>query len=127
VLFLESGQEGIAVSDSDYDAHHQWAWITKRPLCFMVPHFLVWGVLFCFTFYPIFGRPRTTYNDRFRSIGDHVAASARLLRRYRSIDQVRSDVRKYLDSGDATVKFRQDSIAEKATKLSTSAESSENI
>jgi hypothetical protein len=93
----------------------------------MVPHFLVWGVLFCFTFYPIFGRPRTTYNDRFRSIGDHVAASARLLGRYRSIDQVRSDVRKYLDSGDATVKFRQDSIAEKATKLSTSAESSENI
>lgn len=100
VLFLESDEYGIKVSDSDYDAHNTWSWITKKPLSYMVPHFLAWGVLFCFAFYPIFGRPKRTNNDRNRSFGDHVAAIARLSGRHVSLKAARAKVREYLNADE---------------------------
>ena len=102
VLFLESGTDGIEISESDYDAHNTWAWITKKPLCYMVPHVLAWGVLFCFTFYPIFGRPKQTVNTRNRSFGDHIGALARLSSRHLTLSTARLKVRKYLNTDDGT-------------------------
>jgi hypothetical protein len=100
VLFLESDERGIEVSESDYDAHNTWSWITQKPLCYMVPHFLAWGILFCFTFYPIFGRPKRIANDRNRSFGDHIAAIARLSGRHESLKTAKAKVRNYLDADE---------------------------
>ena len=102
VLFLESGTDGIEISESDYDAHNTWAWITKKPLCYMVPHVLAWGVLFCFAFYPIFGRPKQTVNTRNRSFGDHIGALGRLSSRHLTLSTARLKVRKYLNTDDGT-------------------------
>ncbi len=104
VLFLESDENGIEVSDSDYDAHNSWSWITQKPLCYMVPHFLIWGVLFCFAFYPIFGRPKRTTNDRNRSFGDHIAAIGRLSGRHLSTRAARAKVHDYLKANEAVPK-----------------------
>ena len=98
VLFLESGTGGIEISESDYDGHNTWSWITKKPLCYMVPHFLSWGVLFCFVFYPVFGRPKRVTNTRNRSFGDHINAIARLSSRHLNLSSARSKVRDYLNA-----------------------------
>ncbi len=58
VVFLESGPGGISVSDKDANSNNAWAWISEPPLRYIVPHFLLWGLLFCFAYFPIFGRPR---------------------------------------------------------------------
>ncbi len=58
VVFLESGPGGISVSDKDSTSNNAWAWISEPPLRYIVPHFLLWGLLFCFAYFPIFGRPR---------------------------------------------------------------------
>lgn len=81
VLFLESGPMGIDVSDSDTTNHNQWAWIGIPPLRYIVPHFLVWGVLFCFVFFPIFGRPKRLVDRNTSSFRAHVNAIGKLLGR----------------------------------------------
>lgn len=100
VLFLESDDDGIEISESDYKAHNTWAWITQKPLSYMVPHFLAWGVLFCFAFYPIFGRPKRTTDDRNRSFGDHISAIGRLSGRHMNLSTARAKVRKYLNANE---------------------------
>lgn len=57
VVFLESGPGEVRIQDR-VDAHQPWAWISRPPLRYIVPHLLVWGVLFCFVLYPIFGRAK---------------------------------------------------------------------
>lgn len=104
VLFLESDEYGIEISESDYDAHNNWAWITKKPLCYMVPHFLAWGVLFCFVFYPIFGRPKRTVDARDRSFGDHIGAIGRLSSRHLNLSTAREKVREYLKMDEGAPK-----------------------
>ncbi len=104
VLFLESDEYGIEISESDYDAHNNWAWITKKPLCYMVPHFLAWGVLFCFVFYPIFGRPKRTVDTRDRSFGDHIGAIGRLSSRHLNLSTAREKVREYLKMDEGAPK-----------------------
>jgi hypothetical protein len=57
VAFLESGPWEIRIQDR-VDAHQPWAWISRPPLRYVVPHVLFWGVLFCFVVFPIFGRAK---------------------------------------------------------------------
>lgn len=67
VVFLESGPGGISVSDQDLTSNNAWAWISEPPLRYIVPHFLLWGLLFCFAYFPIFGRPRRRLPTRSSS------------------------------------------------------------
>ena len=57
VLFLESESE-IPIRSTDFVNNNLWAWIAEKPLCYIVPHALLWGVLYCFVYFPIFGRPK---------------------------------------------------------------------
>jgi hypothetical protein len=57
VVFLESGPAELRIQERA-DAHQPWAWISRPPLRYIVPHLLFWGVLFCFVLFPIFGRPK---------------------------------------------------------------------
>ena len=94
-LFIESGTEEVSVLDSDQN-HETWAWITKPPLKYIVPHFLLWGIFFCFVLYPIFGRPKHVESDdentNFRS---HVKAMARLLSRSGRRDVAQQKIDRY--------------------------------
>jgi hypothetical protein len=57
VVFLESGPAEVRIQERA-DAHQPWAWISRPPLRYIVPHLLFWGVLFCFVLFPIFGRAK---------------------------------------------------------------------
>lgn len=86
VLFLESGPADILVSSSD-EQHNAWGWIAEPPLRYIVPHFLIWGILFCFVFYPIFGRPQKLKRRNLSTFRAHINAVGKLLARTRSPKQ----------------------------------------
>lgn len=94
VLFLESGPNGIEVSDSDTINHNTWAWIAQPPFRYIVPHFLMWGVLFCFVYFPIFGRPKILRKRNTSSFRNHVNAMGKLIGRSnlpnRAIEKIRN-------------------------------------
>ena len=101
VLFLESGPQPITVSDSDYENHNSWAWIAERPLRYIVPHFLFWGILFCFVFFPIFGRPRKTQRQSTTSFRHHINAIAKQMERSGQYRQAQERVARFQEqSGD---------------------------
>jgi hypothetical protein len=61
VAFLESGPDGLAVLDEEPETSYPTGAevFTVWPLGFIVMHLVVWGILFCFGEFPIFGRPKT--------------------------------------------------------------------
>lgn len=103
VLFLESGRSGIKVSDTDTNNHNSWAWIAEDPLCYIVPHFLFWGILFCFTFFPIFGRPRHVKQKSTSNFRNHVNALGKMIGRTDLPNRAINKIRKYqqMVSGDS--------------------------
>ncbi len=81
VLFLESTGP-IAVSDRDTpNQHNQWSWIRNPPLSYIVPQLLFWCVLFCFVYFPIFGRPAKLPKPSTTNFRDHIRALGHLLER----------------------------------------------
>lgn len=95
VLFLESGPRGIEVSDTDTINHNAWAWIAQPPLRYIVPHFLMWGVLFCFVFFPIFGRPKILKKRNISTFRNHVNAIGKLISRSDLPNRAVNKIRKY--------------------------------
>jgi hypothetical protein len=95
VVFLESGPAGIEISDQDIVNHNSWAWIAKPPLRYIAPHFLLWGVLFCFVFFPIFGRPRKLRTENYASFRSHISAMGKLLQKSKKPEQALEKVRDY--------------------------------
>jgi len=103
VMFLESGRGGIKVSDTDTSNHNRWSWISQAPLCYIIPHFLMWGILFCFAFFPIFGRPRVVKRKSTSTFRNHVNALGKMMGRTDLPNQAINKIRKYqqLVSGDS--------------------------
>jgi len=95
VMFLESGRGGIKVSDSDINNHNRWAWISQAPLRYIVPHFLMWGILFCFAFFPIFGRPRVIQRKSTSTFRSHVNALGKMMGRTGFSNRAINKIRKY--------------------------------
>lgn len=99
IVFLESGPNGLAISNSD-GRQTMWSWISEPPLRFLVPHFLVWGVIACFVFYPIFGRPRrgiepskSGFRKHVRAIGELLASSQETSYAQQSISNYQKNVK----------------------------------
>lgn len=94
-LFIESGTDPVKMFNSEQN-HETWAWITKPPLKYIVPHFLMVGVFFCFVLYPIFGRPKrvdtSLDNTTFRT---HIRAMAKLISRSGRRDLAQQKIDRY--------------------------------
>lgn len=95
-LFLES-PSNIQVREQDYENHNRWAWITKPPLKYIIPQFLFWGVIFCFVFFPIFGRPKGEARKSTTNFHQHILAMGRLLKRTRASTEVAQWISEYRD------------------------------
>ncbi|MFK7770095.1 MAG: hypothetical protein AB8B55_22995 [Mariniblastus sp.] len=95
VLFLESGPSGIKVSSGDSKDHSQWSWIAEAPLRYIVPHFLAWGILFCFVFFPIFGRPKGTKKRSTSTFRNHINAIGKMLGKSKMPNQAIATIEKY--------------------------------
>ncbi|MGB2499562.1 MAG: hypothetical protein ACPIA2_07695, partial [Mariniblastus sp.] len=95
VLFLESGPEGIEVRESVVSNHSNWSWIAQPPLCYIVPHVLFLGVLFCFVYFPIFGRPKRVKPRNISTFRNHINATAELLSRSNQPNRAVNAIRNY--------------------------------
>lgn len=100
VLVLESGPMGLPVSDSNYENHNSWAWISEAPLRYIIPHFLLWGVVYCFVLFPIFGRPKDAPSESTTSFRKHIDAVAEQLIRSGESQKAREIIRHYQNVGD---------------------------
>ena len=80
ILFVEhSGYTQI--SNSEFENPNRWSWVAKKPLRYIVPHLIFWTVLFCFVYFPIFGRPKHTKKKATTNFRDHIKALGSLLER----------------------------------------------
>ncbi len=95
VLFLESGSDGIEVRESVVSNHSNWSWIAQPPLCYIVPHVLFLGVLFCFAYFPIFGRPKRVKPRNTSTFRNHINATAELLSRSNQPNRAVNTIRDY--------------------------------
>ena len=103
VLFIESDDQ-IAVSEHDVDQpHSKWSWITRRPLRFIVPNILFWCLLFCFVYFPIFGRPRKIKSRSTANFRDHIHALANLMHKTGS----RKDPERWVDDYRRNARHRK--------------------
>ena len=100
VLFLESGPEDIRMSNTDARQGTQWSWVGQPPLNYIVPHFLLLGVIYCFIWFPIFGRakklpPETNSNFglHIESIADSLANSGQENEAYRILNRYRETLK----------------------------------
>jgi hypothetical protein len=96
-LFLETDDSDTRVLTSE-SGHQTWAWIGKPPLRYMVPHFLMLGIFFCFVLFPIFGRAKRADTDKnpftFRS---HIKAMGKLMASSSNLGFARDKIEKYIN------------------------------
>ena len=97
VLILESEYE-IPVRNTDFVNQNSWAWIAEEPLCYIVPHALLLGVLYCFVYFPISGRPKRTPKKSTATFRNHINAIAKQLSKSSSKDYARRTIEQYQES-----------------------------
>ena len=97
VLILES-KGNIPIRNTDFVNENSWAWIAEEPLCYIVPHALLWGVLFCFVYFPIFGRPQRLPVRSTTSFRNHINAVAKQLSRSDAEAHARETIKQYQES-----------------------------
>ncbi len=95
VVILES-DSSLPISDSLDQQQDTKSWIVQKPLCYIAPHLLFWGVLYCFVFFPIFGRPRKIRFHPAKSFGSHVDAVGEIVRRTGDRKWAKKRVEEYL-------------------------------
>ncbi len=78
VAFLESGAGGLMVFEGNGRKTPD-AVMRRRVL--LAIHWLVFGMIFCFGIYPIFGRPKSLQTETVGDFGQHIDALAALLER----------------------------------------------
>jgi len=95
VLFVEH-QGPIVLSDIDGNEDNtKWAWITKPPLRYVVPNLVFWCLLFCFVYFPIFGRPRNIARKSTSNFRDHILALAQPIAQTENRDRPNSWLKQY--------------------------------
>lgn len=85
VFFLESGSGGPPITEQDPSTQHQhsFAMLGRWPHNIVYLHLAALGLVFCYSRWPIFGRPRRLEPPALSDFGRHIAAMGALLERTR--------------------------------------------
>ena len=102
VVVLESDYQWPRVGGNANDPALQWSWISRAPMNYIVPHFLFWGVLYCFAFYPNFGRPKRIQFHPPKAFRSHVEAVASILGRSKEKSWAREIIDMWLKRNNKT-------------------------
>jgi hypothetical protein len=94
VLFLESGERDLQIVSGD-GPPTMWAWMREKPLNYILPHFIVLGIIACFAFFPILGRPRRGVRKATTSFRRHISAIGGLLKNSSDFEQAKQSVEYY--------------------------------
>ncbi len=81
VVFLESGPGEPPIARHEANEHHGMTAFTIWPINCILMHLLALGVLFCFTAFPIFGRPEKLPDSDMTDFGQHIDAIGNLMER----------------------------------------------
>ena len=79
VVFVESDEQGPQVAERGKHRHHGLEAFTAWPLNCILLHVTVLGILYCFSVFPIFGRPRRLPTRDNSDFGRHITALGDLL------------------------------------------------
>lgn len=104
VAFLESGRGGPEVVKDEPRASPPsgLALFAVWPLSWILAHLMALGMLFAFSRWPIFGRPRTPEPEPASDFGRHVAALAEHFRRTGDQAYAQSQIDRFLGPSSAT-------------------------
>jgi len=85
VVFLESGPDGPSFQEDDLTSGGTTGLelLGIWPLDWVLLHLMVIGIIFCFSRYPIFGRPREPEAESTSDFGKHLQAFGELMERSR--------------------------------------------
>ena len=81
VVFLESGPGEPPLSNHEPNQHHGMTAFTLWPINCILMHVLALGIVFCFTVFPIFGRPKRLVETDASDFGKHISAIGELMAR----------------------------------------------
>lgn len=95
VLFIENTRPLPILERDILETHSSWSWITKQPLRYIVPNILFCSMLFCFVYFPIFGRARKLKSLQSSNFMDHVDALGQMLKRTGSDTEANSWIEQY--------------------------------
>lgn len=96
VVILESAYRWPAIGGRGNNPQLAWSWIAQPPMSYIVPHFLFWGVLYCFVYFPNFGRSKRIQFHPPKSFSKHVHAVGEILRRSKEHSWARRRIDEYL-------------------------------
>ncbi len=94
VLFLESDERDLPIVSGD-GPPTMWAWMREKPLSYILPHFMVLGIVACFAFFPILGRPRRGVRKATTSFRRHISAIGGLLKRSSDFEKAKQSIEYY--------------------------------
>ena len=95
VIFVESDAYGPQVADSGARRHHGLEAFTAWPLNCILLHVTVLGILYCFSVFPIFGRPKRLPGRDNSDFGRHITAVGDLLAKTNDQQFARTQVTQY--------------------------------
>ncbi len=97
VLFLESGPDGVEIHTEDpgmrmktgLEIFNVW------PINYVVLHLAIFGTVYCFSRFPLFGRPHNPPQPDTINFGSHIDALGELLRKSQDYDYAQQAVSRY--------------------------------
>ena len=95
MIFVESDEYGPQVAGSRQRKHHGLEAFTAWPLNCILLHMTVLGILYCFSVFPIFGRPKRLPARDKSDFGRHITAVVDLLAKTDDQDFARRQVAQY--------------------------------
>jgi hypothetical protein len=95
VVFVESNEYGPQVADSGRRKHHGLEAFTAWPLNCILLHVTVLGILYCFSVFPIFGRPKRLPARDKSDFGRHITALGDLLAKTNDQQFAKAQVAQY--------------------------------
>jgi len=95
VIFLESDASGLKIEEHDPVYPTGMEAFTVWPLNIILLHLMALGILFCFAWFPIFGRPREGETETVSRFDKHVEALGELFARSGAMTYAKNRVNHY--------------------------------
>ncbi len=94
VAIFSSGGQTISES-ADSDEKLFWKWMSVPPFNWIIPHLIFFGILYCFCYFPIFGRPRQLPPANVSEFKTHIEAVGQMLEQTKDRQFARNAIQHY--------------------------------
>jgi len=95
VAILDSGIADISRDREPPTPPNIWEWMSVGPFRWIIPHVLLFSLLYCFCYFPVFGRARRLPPADVSDFGTHIVAVGKLLQRTGNRQHARQQLENY--------------------------------